>query len=76
MQLLFFLGYTILAALHHVACFLLVGVGGNISGKQSQIGPRKVTASTVLHAKENLLFGRCCEKIFDASLRRRLTNRV
>jgi hypothetical protein len=46
MQLLFFLGYTILAALHHVACFLLVGVGGYISGKQSQIGPRKITAST------------------------------
>jgi hypothetical protein len=42
MLFLFFLGYTILAALKPVAYFLLVVFSGNVSGKQLQIGTRRM----------------------------------
>jgi hypothetical protein len=64
MLFLFFLGYTILAALKLVAYFLLVVLGGNVLGKQSQIGFRKVSVQYCFTREKNLLFGRCCAKDF------------
>ncbi|MGB7196277.1 hypothetical protein [Collimonas pratensis] len=76
MLFLFFLGYTILAALKPVAYFLLVALGGNVAGKQSQIGTSKVAVQFVLLAKKICFLVVVVQKILDASLRRRLTNRT
>jgi len=64
MLFLFFLGYTILAALKLVAYFLLVVLVGIFLTNNYKLGSGKCPCSTVLHAKENLLFGRCCAKDF------------
>jgi hypothetical protein len=54
-DVLFFLGYTILAALLCVACFLLVKMCGNIFGKQLQIAP-EINSQYCCFARERKSF--------------------